>query len=334
MPHTKRWPAPSTEWREQIAPDEAQRFAGYAKRFAQMQKDRSAVFGAGRALHRKQITAAQGTLEVLDGLPDYCRHGLFETPGIHEVWIRLSNGSFDRASDKIPDIRGFALRVMGVSGPAALGNGDTHCQDFSLINQEKFAFAGSDEFVEFVLAAARGKLALLKYVVGRYGLLGGPQQVAKLLKSSAKPFTGFASESMFSAVPVACGPYAIRLRLTPDPANQQVIPLATSSWSEDFDSRLAQQALHWELQVQHYVNDTLTPIEDASVNWPTPYVTVARLMLPVQRADTREARQIHEHAESGTFDPWQALAEHRPLGDVQRARKVIYYASQRGRGAA
>ena len=29
----------------------------------------------------------------------------------------------------------------------------------------------------------------------------------------------------------------------------------------------------------------------------------------------------------------QALAAHRPLGDVQRARKVVYFASQQGRGA-
>jgi hypothetical protein len=33
------------------------------------------------------------------------------------------------------------------------------------------------------------------------------------------------------------------------------------------------------------------------------------------------------------IDPWQALADHRPLGDVQRARKAVYFASQRGRAA-
>jgi hypothetical protein len=38
-------------------------------------------------------------------------------------------------------------------------------------------------------------------------------------------------------------------------------------------------------------------------------------------------------AEKSVFDPWQALAAHRPLGDVQRARKVVYFESQKGRGA-
>ena len=37
--------------------------------------------------------------------------------------------------------------------------------------------------------------------------------------------------------------------------------------------------------------------------------------------------------EAAVFDPWQALAAHRPLGDVMRARKVVYFESQKGRGA-
>jgi len=34
------------------------------------------------------------------------------------------------------------------------------------------------------------------------------------------------------------------------------------------------------------------------------------------------------------FDPWQALMAHRPLGEVMRARKAVYFASQKERGAA
>jgi hypothetical protein len=37
--------------------------------------------------------------------------------------------------------------------------------------------------------------------------------------------------------------------------------------------------------------------------------------------------------EAAIFDPWGALMEHRPLGDVMRARKVVYYASEKERGA-
>jgi hypothetical protein len=33
------------------------------------------------------------------------------------------------------------------------------------------------------------------------------------------------------------------------------------------------------------------------------------------------------------FDPWHALIEHRPLGNMMRARKHAYFASTKGRSA-
>ena len=127
---------PSTQWQERVAPDEAQRFAAYGQQFVAIQARKSKKYGNGRALHRKQITAAKGTLEVLADLPDFARHGLFAKPGSFETRVRLSNGGLDRAPDRMPDIRGFALHVVGVKGDSALGNGPAVGQDFALINQE------------------------------------------------------------------------------------------------------------------------------------------------------------------------------------------------------
>lgn len=325
---------PSTHWKEQIATDEAERFARYGEQFAAIQTRKSAKYGNGRALHRKQLTAAQGTLEVLPDLPEFARHGLFASPGAHEAWVRLSNGGMDRAPDAVPDIRGFALRVFGVHGESALGNGPAKSQDFTLINQEKFAFARSDEFVDFVVAAANGNGALLKFLIKRYGLFGGSARIAQMLKTVSKPFGGFATESLFSNVPMACGPYAVRVRLVPADSNGKAAPGANKDWGGDFSARLRQQALHWDVQLQPFVSEKLTPIEDASINWPSPYTTVARLTLPQQDTASAQGRALSEKAEASVFDPWQALAAHRPLGDVQRARKVVYFVSQRGRGAA
>jgi hypothetical protein len=109
---------------------------------------------------------------------------------------------------------------------------------------------------------------------------------------------------------------------------------AREDWAADFCSRLARHPLHWDLQLQFFASEALTPIEDASVNWATPYSTVARLMLPKQDCASAEGQALAEQVERTVIDPWQALAEHRPLGDVQRARKVVYFESQKGRGAA
>lgn len=326
--------APSTRWQEKIAPDEEQRYAQYAQKFAQLQARKSARWGAGRALHRKQLTAAHGILEVLDGLPGYARHGLFARPRDYEVWVRLSNGGLDRAPDRVPDIRGLAIRVLGVEGNSALGNGPARSQDFTLINHEAFAFSGAGEFVDFVMAAANGNGALFRYVIRRYGLLGGPRMLGRLMKKVGRPFSGFATEPLFSAVPMANGPYAVRVRLAPASSNGAPAPDARGNWDADFSARLARGPLHWDLQLQFFASEAATPIEDASVNWATPYTTVARLTLP--RQDTRgpEGQALAGKVEATVFDPWQALADHRPLGDVQRARKVVYFESQKGRGAA
>lgn len=325
---------PSTGWKEQVAADEEQRYAGHARVFAEIQERMSRRWGTGRALHRKQITAAHGTLEVLSDLPAFATHGLFAGPGTHEVWVRMSNAGWDRAKDSIADIRGVALKVFGVYGDSALGNGPAKTQDFTLINHEVFAFTGSDEFVGFVAAASHGYGGLLKYLFKRYGALGGSVQLLKRLKPPGKPFGGFAVESVFSCVPIACGPYAVRVRLLPAAANGAAEADAYKDLNADFSARLERQALQWDLQLQPFVNEALTPIENASVNWPTPYTTVARLVLPRQDTGSAEGRALTQRVEAGAFDPWHALAAHRPLGDVQRARKVVYLQSQKGRGAA
>ena len=326
--------APSTGWQEKIVSGEEQRYAGYARQFAEIQARKSARWGPGRTLHRKQLTAAHGVLEVLDGLPGFARHGLFEQPHDYDVWVRLSNGGMERGRDSSPDIRGFSLRVFGVQGESALGNGPATSQDFTLINQESFAFPASGEFVDFVAAASHGNGSLIKYLFRRYGLLGAPRQLSKMVKAAGKSFGGFATESVFSALPMANGPYAVRVRLLPAASNGAAAMGASSDWALDFSKRLARQPLHWDLQLQFFASEELTPIEDASVNWPSPYSTVARLMLPQQDTMSPEGRALAQRVETSIFDPWQALAQHRPLGDVQRARKVVYYESQKGRGAA
>ncbi|MEI6224510.1 MAG: catalase [Deltaproteobacteria bacterium] len=322
---------PSTGWQEKVAPDEAERFARYAASFAELQRRKSERFGPGRALHRKQVLGVAGRLEVRDGLPGHARHGLFATPGVHDAWVRLSNGGADRAPDRRPDVRGFAIKVLGVRGPGALG-GETACQDFLLINHPAFAFPRSDEFVELVLAAGKGGGALLAHVFRRYGPIGGAKFLARFTASIGRPFSGFASERFFSAAPIACGPYAARVRMLPaaSPA-----PGSGGDWTADFLGQLSAADLSFDLQLQFFTDERVTPIEDASVDWPeseAPYLTVARLVLPRGGGGLLDGT-LQERIESAIFDPWSALADHRPLGDVMRARKVVYFESEKGRGA-
>jgi hypothetical protein len=325
---------PSTEWREEPAPDEEARFRRFAEQLTAIQERRSRKQGSGRALHRKQVLGLAARLEVLPDLPPHARHGLFAKAGTHEAWVRLSNGSMNKQPDRTPDIRGFAIKVLGVSGPGALG-GETSCQDFLLINREAFSSPKSEEFFGLVIAADKGPRALLGHFIRSYGLLAGLRRVRRLSADMKRPFSGFATERFHSAVPLACGPYAVRVRLLPAAPATSVG--AGDDWAADLKRRLASGPLVHELQLQFFVDEAVTPIEDASVVWPeseAPYLTVARLTLPPQDTEGEVAKTLGEKVEQAAFDPWKALAEHRPLGDVMRARKVTYYASAQKRGAA
>jgi len=321
----------SRDWRERVDSDEVLRFARYGELFTRMQRAQDERFGKGRALHRRQILALEGRFEVLGDLPEHAAQGIFARPARFDAWIRLSNGSSACNADGRPDVRGFAIKVLGVEGPSALGAGQTDCQDFLLIQLPVTGFAGSAEFVDVALAAAKGPLAILGALARRHGLLEGLRRLKRLARGLNAPFSGFATERFYSALPFACGPYAARARLLP-PAGEAATGQASRDWAKDVLDRVRVRPLVYELQLQFFVDERRTPIEDASVDWPeatAPFVSVARLTLPKQDPD----REFAQHVEAAAFDPWRALAEHRPLGEMMRARKAVYYASQKQRGA-
>ncbi|MDP1749167.1 MAG: hypothetical protein Q8L22_06900, partial [Reyranella sp.] len=205
---------PSTDWHERIAPDEEAHLARVAEVMAELQRAKSSKFGTGRALHRKQLVAATGTLEILDSLPDPARHGLFATPGRHRVLVRLSSGGPDVQSNRRPDIRGFALKVFDVSGEGALG-GTTDHQDFLMINQNRAPGANSREFIDFLEAATPGPLSGIAHLFKVYGPIGGFARLRDLFAMLGRKFNGFAAERFDTVAPVQCGPYAVRVRLKP-----------------------------------------------------------------------------------------------------------------------
>ena len=81
----------------------------------------------------------------------------------------------------------------------------------------------------------------------------------------------------------------------------------------------------YEFRVQLCTNLEKMPIEEASVEWPedeSPYLPVARITLPRQDAYSPERRVYFDDVLS--FSPSHALAAHRPLGSIMRARLNAY----------
>ncbi len=325
---------PSIEWKEVIEPGEKERFEGFAAQIVAMQQRKAAKYGNGRALHRKAIVALDARFEVAANVPEQARHGLFAKPGAYDARIRLSNGSMNRQSDATPDIRGYGIKILGVDGPAALGEGPAKSQDFILINHEGFGFPRAEPFIGVIMAAARGPFALIAHLVKTFGLSEGLSIVKKLVVTQKAPFSGFASEKFFSAAPIKCGPYAARVRLLPAVAPEK--KKGSVDWQAELQRHVAAGPLVHQLQLQFFVDEATTPIEDATSGWPeseAPFVTVGTLTIPVQPLTGDAAAERNNAAERAAFDPWNALADHRPLGNVMRARQYAYFGSERQRGA-
>jgi len=326
---------PSTDWNEQIQPDEEQRFARYAEQFVDFQRRKSLRYGTGRALHRKQVMALRARFDVLPDLPPHARAGLFARPGAHDALIRLSHASMNVQPDRVPDIHGFAIKVLGVDGRGALGD-RTSEQNFVMINLPSFRLPTSEPFAGAVVAAAKGNAAVLAFLFRRYGPLRFAGQARRGLASLKHPFSGYATEPFHTAAPLACGEYAVRACLQPAAPRPAGASLG-SDWAGDLRARLARGPLVHDFQLQFYVNEAITPIENAEAEWPgseAPYVTVARLTVPQQETEGAAVGQLLAEVEAASFDPWRALDGHRPLGEVMRARRVVYYASQKQRGSA
>ena len=311
---------PSTQWSEVVGDDEQQRHEDFARVITGLQSRTNERKGPGRAFHRKPVAALTGRITVPGGLPEYAAQGLFAQPGEYDVVIRMSNGSVVPQPDPVPDIRGFAFSVRGLDAPGALG-GTTDRQDFLLINWPAFGFRDSRDFAELVPAAARGQKALAQHLISKHGVLGGPVEMLKQAAGMARPFSGFATSDFHSCAPVAWGPYAAHVHVSPIGPSRNL--LAWRDWGADVRARLQDGPLRWHVEAQFYTDPEATPIEDGRAPWRSAKETVA-VMEAHALADADAVEADH-------FDPWAGLVEHRPLGEIMRARKAAYFPSVQNR---
>ncbi len=324
---------PSTNFNEVIPAGEDGRFAAYAQKLRAIQKAKSKKYGKGRLLHRKGLLALRAELRVDANLPAHAAQGIFAKAGKYEAVIRLSNGGLDVKADKVPDIRGLALKVKGVTGKSALtGNPHTE-QDFLLINHATFGSARAEEFLDLLLALNAGGGAVLKHLYRTHGLLGMFRAMGRLAKIIGRPFKGYAAENLSTVVPVKNGAYAIKLRIRP--LTKIAVPFVKTDLTHDLRSHLKSQPLDYALEAQFFTDAASTPIEDATVEWSeevSPFVQVGTLHVPAQHLAGGKYESFAAAVEQMKFDPWNAIEEHRPLGNIMRARKHAYYTSQLERG--
>ena len=322
---------PSKNWKEIVAPDEDTRFGRLADQLVELQRMHAGAGRTARALHNKLNGAFEARLEIFADLAEPARHGLFAGPKSYDALVRYSNGSGILQGDDKADVRGMAVKVLGVDAPKAIGTART--QDFLGILQSTTPFRTADEFVGVIWATRTPWLALprLLLAVGLRTFAILP----KFIEAVNAPAASLAECRFYSALPIMCGPYAVRFAWSPRGAACADGPLAgPNKFADDLAARLRKGPIEYALELQFFVDESRTPIEDGSVDWPVdiaPYVRVGTLVIPQQDTACERGRLIAQRIQNLSFDPWHALADHRPLGGMMRARKFAYFASGKGR---
>ena len=300
-----------------------------------------------RSVHAKTHGLLVGELTVLDGLaPEYAQ-GLFAQAGSYPVVIRLSTTPGYILSDDVSTPRGMSLKVVGVPGARVEGSEDAATQDFVLVNGPVFnaptakKFLGSAKLLASTTDKApnlkRAFSAVLRGAESALEAVGGESVTLKAL--GGHPETHPLGETYYSQVPILFGDYMAKVSVAPVSPPLTALKDAPVDLKDKPDGLrdavvdyFAGQDGEWELRVQLCTDVDKMPIEDASVEWPedlSPYVAVARLRVAPQRAWSEErAKAIDEGMQ---FNPWHALAAHRPLGSIMRVRKEVYAMSKRFR---
>jgi hypothetical protein len=300
-----------------------------------------------RSVHAKTHGLLVGELSVLEGLPPAYAQGLFARAGSYPVVLRLSTTPGDILSDDVSTPRGMAIKVIGVPGERVDGSEGDTTQDFVLVNGPVFSAPNAQKFAGSakLLAATTDKAPNLKRLFSAVArgaekaveAVGGESMTLKAL--GGHPETHPLGETYFSQVPILYGAYMAKVSVAPVSPSLTALTDALVDLKDKPDGLrdavvdyFSGQGGEWELRIQLCTDLDKMPIEDASVEWPqemSPYVAVARLRVPEQPAwSVERAKRIDEGMQ---FNPWHALAAHRPLGSIMRVRKEVYAMSKRFR---
>ena len=126
---------------------------------------------------------------------------------------------------------------------------------------------------------------------------------------------------------------AIQYSLRPDSHEKSKVPKNPSNiyLREAMVKTLSGCEVCFDFLIQFQTDAYKMPIENASVVWAeklSPFIKVATLRIPAQTFDSPQQLAF---ARNLSFNPWHSIAEHRPLGNQNRARKTIYFETSKVR---
>ena len=312
---------------ERIQPDEEVHLQAIIDAFnAQMRR----LWNPGhfeRGGNTKTHGLVRAEFNVRDDLPPHMRHGIFASPRTYKAWVRYS-GPGPLWQPDIEDV-GFmsmAIKLMGVPGPKLLDE-EQFTQD--LFGTSAPTFVTPDTRRNARLQYWSYQNAPVFYFFNFFEETHFLDSFMNLLwtKTQHNPL----EDQYFSTVPYLLGEdqamqYSFHSRLKTRTPVPNLPGRPPDNYLRDaMVTTLSRQDVEFDICLQVQTDPFLMPIENAAVMWPTklaPRVPAAVLRIPRQTFDSPE--QI-AFARVLSYNPWHCVPEHRPLGNVSRARKRMYW---------
>ncbi|MDT8999575.1 catalase family protein [Paucibacter sp. APW11] len=276
-----------------------------------------------RDAHPKMHGLVRAEFIVEPDLPEELRIGVFAEPGkTYPAWIRFSNQDGTIQPDINADIRGMAIKLMGVPGDKLLeAERQERTQDFIVISTPVFVTRDVEEFDDLIKALTGSLWAKLCFFLTHWHVAGN---LLRSMKKHANPL----QLRYWSTTPYLLGTRAVKYSAIPRAPATDTIPDSPGDdyLREAMVRQLARKEVVYDFAVQLQTDAAAMPIEDPSIEWPEALSTfrkVAAIRIPAQQFDSPAQRVFGENL---SFTPWHSLPEHRPLGGINRARKIVYAA--------
>jgi len=284
-------------------------------------------YSPGNALrdaHPKAHGCVRAEFHVLPTLPNRLAKGVFIPGKTYQAWIRFSNGSRDAEKADIKrDARGMTIKLLAVPGKKII-DGEAATQDFIMINHPVF-FANEPGRYRSLIQDINSDSFLKKLHIP-FAL--GPKGTMIALSMNTR-ISNPLQARYWSMVPYQLGlgseRQAVKYSARACSAERDPMPEHPSHnfLRDALKNSLQKKDACMEFLVQPRTSNKLS-IEDSMTEWKetdAPFYPVAVIRIPEQVFDTPDQNKFCENL---SFTPWHSLPEHKPLGAVNRLRKVIY----------
>lgn len=277
-----------------------------------------------RDAHPKAHGCVRAEFKINETLPPLLAHGVFIPGKTYQAWIRFSNGSSNaKQADIKKDARGMAIKLLEVSGKN-LSDENSSTQDFIMINHPVFFANDPARYLSFMQDINSDKFLKKLHIPFALGAKG-----TWIALNTRNKISNPLQTRYWSMVPyqLGLGDHRQAVKYSARACSTIVSPIPARP-NRDFLREALRTSLQesdacMEFLVQPRTSTSMS-VEDSMTEWKedqAPFYKVATIHISKQVFDTPEQNKFCENL---SFTPWHALVEHKPLGGINRMRKIIY----------